>query len=35
MNKGAFIREKTEVLREPATKKQLEAALTALTRAQS
>ena len=35
MNKGAFIREKTEVLREPATKKQLEAALTALARSQS
>ena len=35
MNKGAFIREKTEVLRDPATKKQLEAALTALARSQS
>ena len=35
MNKGTFIREKTEVLREPATKKQLEAALTALARSQS
>jgi hypothetical protein len=35
MNKGTFIREKTEVLREPATKKQLEAALSALARSQS
>lgn len=35
MNKGAFIREKTEVLREPATKKQLEASLTNLARSQS
>ena len=35
MNKGAFIREKTEVLPEPATKKQLEAALTALAHSQS
>jgi len=35
MNKGAFIREKTEVLREPATKSQVEAALTALARSQS
>ena len=30
MNRGAFIREKTEVLREPATKKQIEAALAGL-----
>jgi hypothetical protein len=35
MNKGAFIREKTEVLREPATKKQLEAVMTGLARSQS
>jgi len=35
MNKGPFIREKTEVLREPATDRQLEAALTALARSQS
>jgi hypothetical protein len=35
MNKGAFIREKTEVLREPASTKQVEAALTALARSQS
>ena len=35
MNKGAFIREKTEVLREPATKKQLEDAVAALARSQS
>jgi hypothetical protein len=35
MHKGTFIREKTEVLREPATKTQLEAALAALARSQS
>ena len=35
MNKGAFIREKTEVLREPATKSQVEASLNALARSQS
>ena len=35
MNKSAFIREKTEVLREPATKKQVEDAVTALARSQS
>ena len=35
MNQYAFIREKTEVLREPATKKQLEDALAALVRSQS
>ena len=35
LNKGAFIREKTEVLREPATKKQVEDAVAALARSQS
>jgi hypothetical protein len=35
MNKGAFIREKTEVLREPATKKQVEDAVKELARSQS
>jgi hypothetical protein len=35
MNKGTFIREKTEVLREPATMKQVESALAALSRSQS
>jgi hypothetical protein len=35
MNKGAFIREKTEVLPEPATKKQIEDAAKELARSQS
>src|SRR5262245_43260952 len=35
VSKGTFIREKSEVLREPATKKQVESALTALSRSQS
>jgi len=35
MSKGAFIREKTEVLAEPATKKQVEDAVKDLARAQS
>lgn len=35
MNKMSFIREKTEVLREPATKKQVEDAVAALARSQS
>lgn len=35
VNKGTFIREKSEVLREPATKKQVEDAVTALARSQS
>ena len=35
LDKGTFIREKTEVLGEPATKKQVEAALAALARSQS
>ena len=35
MNKGAFIREKTDVLREPATKKRLEDAVKELARSQS
>jgi hypothetical protein len=35
MNKMAFLREKTQVLREPATKKQVEDAVAALARSQS
>ena len=35
MNRNTFIREKTEVLREPATRQQVEAALAALVRSQS
>ena len=35
VSKGTFIREKSEVLREPATKKQIEDAVTALARSQS
>ena len=35
MNKMAFIRDKTQVLREPATKKQIEDAVAALARSQS
>jgi hypothetical protein len=35
VNKGTFIREKSEVLREPATKKQVEIAVAALARSQS
>jgi hypothetical protein len=35
MNKYTFIREKTEVLREPATRQQVDAVLAALARAQS
>lgn len=35
VSKGAFIREKSEVLREPATKKQVEDAVKALARSQS
>src|SRR5262245_27550743 len=35
MNRYTFIREKTEVLREPATRQQLESALAALVRSQS
>jgi hypothetical protein len=35
MNKSTFVREKTEVLREPATRQQVESALAALVRSQS
>ena len=35
VNKATFIREKTEVLREPATKKQVDDAVSALARSQS
>ena len=35
VSKGTFIREKSEVLREPATKKQVEDAVKALARSQS
>jgi len=35
VSKGAFIRQKSEVLREPATKKQVEDAVKALARSQS
>ena len=35
VNRGTFVREKSEVLREPATKKQVEDAVTALARSQS
>ena len=35
VSKGTFIREKSEVLREPATKKQIEDAVAALARSQS
>jgi len=35
MNKSTFVREKTEVLREPATRQQIESALAALVRSQS
>lgn len=35
VNKGTFIREKTQVLREPATRAQVEASVSALARSQS
>jgi len=35
VNRGTFVREKSEVLREPATKKQVEDAVTGLARSQS